>query len=202
MPPDFKIYRAAELRKVNAQRRALSAPADRSLPILSEASVLFSAASESHGEPRSCANCCFYNSGKSCMLHGPHLPIRKFKFPLRATADSKVIEYWPVCGYWAYGEPSTGEEKFLCILDPSDSGLGWVNAPEVGLSKSGTCCGGGNGGDDCDFFITKDDEMHGNEPGFCRVLQKDVANMDCCGAWQDDDWIPWERGVEILRGEQ
>ena len=199
MPTDFVAYKAENLRKINAQRRALSAPNDRSIPILDESAVLFSSAAESHDEPRSCLNCPMFNEGKSCALFGPHIPIRKLKFPLEPTSDSKVIEYWPVCGYWMYGDPNRGQERFFATLDPDASGLGWINAPKPGLEHSGSCCGGRNGGDECDHWVTLGADAREEDSGFCRVLQKDTANMDCCGAWEDDDWLPWSRGVEIIR---
>jgi hypothetical protein len=200
MAEDFKVYKAEDLRKINAQRRGLSAPGEYTVPVLTEGSVLFSPASDAHDEPRACMNCELYNAGKSCAIMGPHIPIRKLTFPKEPTADAKVIEYWPVCGYWMYGEPYSSE-RFFATVDPDAAGLGWVNAPKPGLTHSGSCCGGRNGGDECDYWVTEVADARIADSGFCRVLQKDTSNMDCCSAWQDDDWLEWRRGVEILNGE-
>ena len=203
MPEDFMVYRKKQLRKVNSIRRAASQPADKSLPVLNESQVLFSAAAEAHGEPRSCYNCTFFNHDRSCKLLPKEIAIRKLKYPPEPTSDSKVIEYWPVCGYWVYGEPNYGPEVCLADIDPESAGLGWVNAPSVGLDYGGACCGGADGGDDCDYYISEDDDMH-PEPtssGFCRVLQKNVNAMDCCGAWTDDDWITWQQAQVLLKGK-
>lgn len=192
----FIKYTNKNVPKVNAIRRAQSLPDLRLPPILDNGSVLFSSADSANNEPRSCANCVFYNNGRSCQLIGPHVPIRKFTWPPERTADSKPIEYWPVCGYWIHGKPNTGEPRFIAVLDPEDMGLGWVNAPKAGQSLGGTCCGGRNGGDDCDLWMTEKDDKRSCDTGFCRVLQKDTANMDCCSAWRDDDWITWQMAQE------
>lgn len=199
MAYDFKIYTAEDIRKINSQRRVQSAPGDKTVPILDEAGILFSSAKEAHDEPRSCVNCPLWNYGRSCMIHAEHIVVRKFIWPKRATADAKRIEYWPVCGYWMYGQPNYGPPKHVASIDPDTSGLGWVNAPEVGLEHSGSCCGGRNGGDECDLWITKEADAREADSGFCRVLQKDTANMDCCGAWEDDDWVYWQTAQERLR---
>jgi hypothetical protein len=199
MPIDFKAYTAENIRKVNAQRRALSQPDVYLVPTLKPAEVLFVPASKMGGEPATCYNCGRYNAGRSCMLIGPHVEIRKFIYPVQATADAKQIEYWPCCGEWARGEPNEGPEQFCDELDtPDELGLGWINAPKVGQSIGGANCGGPNGGDECDFYITDTADARDTKSGFCRVLQSDVEAAAVCAAWRDDDWVDYQRGSALL----
>jgi len=200
MPIDFKAYTAANLRKVNSQRRALSQPDVYLVPTLKPAEVLFVPAASMCGEPSTCYNCGRYNLGKSCMLIGPHVEIRKFIYPIYPTADAKQIEYWPCCGEWKRGEPNRGPEEFTDELDtPDELGLGWINAPRVGQAIGGANCGGENGGDECDFYITDVADARDTEQGFCRVLQQDVDNGAVCAAWRDDDWVDYQRGSALLK---
>jgi hypothetical protein len=196
----FLTYTEDNLSKINAIRRVISAPDAKLPPILNNGQVTFSSASEAHGEPRSCYNCPFFNYDRSCKLMGQSLIVKKFIWPPRATADSKRIEYWPVCSYWIPGEPNYGPEQSIAKLNPDDAGLCWINAPEVGLDASGSCCGGQNGGDDCDLFMTPDADKRDADTGFCRVLQRDVENMSCCSAWIDDDLVGWRTAQERLNG--
>lgn len=195
----FLRYTPEHLRKVNAIRRVISAPDAKLPPILTNSQVLFSAATDANDEPRSCVNCAFYNYGRSCQLMGQGLEIKKLIWPPKPTADSKQIEYWPICGYWTPGEPNYGPEKTLAKLNPDDAGLGWVNAPEIGLEYSGSCCGGRNGGDDCDLWMTPAADKRDEDTGFCRVLQRDTNNMDCCSCWIDDDWVSWRTAQERFK---
>lgn len=200
MPPDFKIYTASELSKINSQRRAISQPADRTLPVLQKAKVLFVAASQMNNEPASCANCQFYNFGRSCQFMGPGVMIRKFVYPPRATADAKRIEYWPCCGMHTYGIPNYGPEEWhKPFWSPGDVDLIWINAPAPGQEHGGANCGGACGGDDCDYFISEDDDMHADKPGFCRVLQSDVDSGDVCTAWDDDDKLEWTKAQALIK---
>jgi hypothetical protein len=195
----FLKYDKTYVRKVNAQRIAQSRPDLCGVPILDGAGVLFSSASEAHDEPRSCYNCPFFNYDRSCKLLPASIVVKKITIPLKAEANSKPIEYWPVCGYWVYGHPNYGPEEFVAKLDPDSAGLGWVNAPEPGLDKSGTSCGGAHGGDDCDLWMTDEPDKRGVKQGFCRVLQADTGNMDCCSAWQDDDFLTWQMVQERFK---
>lgn len=195
----FLSYKTEHLRKVNAIRRIISAPDAKLPPILNNGQVLFSAADDADNEPRSCYNCPFFNYERSCMLMGEGIEIHKLIWPPEATSDSKRIEYWPVCGYWVIGEPNYGREKFIASISPDDAGLGWVNAPEVGQIMGGTCCGGRNGGDDCDLWMTGGSDKRDEDTGFCRVLQCDTNNMDCCGCWIDDDWVSWQTAQERFK---
>jgi hypothetical protein len=179
----FLVYEDKNLSKINSIRRVISAPDAKLPPILNNGQVSFSAASEAHNEPRSCYNCRFYNFGKSCKLMSPELKIKKLVWPPEATEDSKQIEYWPVCSYWIYGEPKYGAEERYASINPEDAGLCWINAPEMGLERSGSCCSGANGGDDCDFFMTPVEDKRKVKFGFCRVLQRETAGLDCCSAW-------------------
>jgi hypothetical protein len=195
----FLTYTDENLAKVNSIRRVISAPDATLPPILNNGQVTFSSTSEANDEPRSCYNCVFYNYGRSCQLLGQSLEIRKLIWPPQPTEDSKQIEYWPVCSYWVPGEPAYGAARSIAALNPDDAGLCWINAPEVGLDASGSCCGGQNGGDDCDFFMTPMPDKRGADTGFCRVLQRDVNNMDCCSAWLDDDLLNWRTAMERFK---
>lgn len=195
----FLVYEPENLRKINSIRRVISKPDAKLPPILNNGQVLFSAAEDAHGEPRSCYNCTFYNYGRSCGLMGPEIQIRKFIWPTKATADSKQIEYWPVCGYWISGDPNYGEESFRAHISPEDAGLIWINAPKVGQKYGGSNCGGQNGGDDCDYWMTDVADKREADTGFCRVLQRDTRNTECCACWQDDDRLSWQDAQERFK---
>lgn len=196
----FLKYEPRNLRKINSIRRVISAPDAKLPPILNNGQVTFSSAESAGCEPRSCYNCTFYNYGKSCRLMGPEISIRKFIFPKEATPDSKQIEYWPVCSYWIKGEPNYGSQSFIeNKLNPDDAGLSWINAPSPGLKYSGSCCGGQRGGDDCDLWMVSGPDKRAFDVGFCRVLQRDTQNMDCCSCWTDDDLVSWRTAQERLK---
>jgi hypothetical protein len=199
MPDGFLVYRDKHLRKVNAIRMANSQPTIDAVPILQKGKVLFVTAAEMDNEPASCANCVFYNSGRSCQLIGPRITVRKFTYPPKATADAKPIEYWPCCGMHTYGEPNYGAETFAAKSDPAELDLVWINAPSVGLEHGGANCGGENGGDDCDHYLTAKDDKRDSPTGFCRVLQAEVCNGDVCAAWMDDDEVSWDRAQALIK---
>jgi hypothetical protein len=177
----FLTYKPKNLEKINSIRRVISAPDAKLPPILNNGQVAFSSAASADNEPRSCYNCVFYNYGRSCQLMAPSIEVHRLVWP--KTADSKQVEYWPVCSYWAKGDPHTGAEKTLARLNPEDAGLGWINAPEIGLDYSGACCSGANGGDDCDLWMVSGPDKRSFKQGFCRVLGRDTQGMDCCSAW-------------------
>jgi hypothetical protein len=195
----FLTYREENLRKINSIRRVISAPDAKLPPILNNGQVLFSSASTADNEPRSCYNCPFFNYERSCQLMGSQVEIHKLFWPKQATSDSKQIEYWPVCGYWVKGEPNYGEEKCVAHLNPDDAGLGWVNAPKPGQEYGGTSCGGRGGGDDCDLWMTEGADKREEDSGFCRVLQRETQNLDCCSAWVDDDLVSWRTAQERFK---
>lgn len=195
----FLAYKPEHLRKVNAIRRVISAPDATLPPILNNGQIVFSSAKDAEDEPRSCYNCVFYNYDRSCQLMGQKLVVKKFIWPHQAMADSKRVEFWPVCSYWIHGEPTYGAEKTTATIDPDFAGLCWINAPEVGLAHSGSNCGGANDGDDCDFYMTPGADKRAFPTGFCRVLQRNVNNLDCCGAWLDDDLVGWRTAQERIR---
>lgn len=61
-------------------------------------------------------------------------------------------------------------------------------------------CGGCNGGDDCDHFITDGKTEKWDSPtGFCRALQTTVACADVCSLWIDDDQLDWQTAVKIIK---
>ena len=199
MAENFLVYKLKHLRKVNAQRRALSQPTLAGVPVLQKGKVLYVTAAEMDNEPASCSNCIFYNKLGSCQLIGPHVIVRKLVYPPRATPDAKPIEYWPCCGMHTFGQPNAGEEKFLAASDPAELDLVWINAPSVGLEHGGANCGGENGGDDCDHYMIAGDDKRDARSGFCRVLQCEVQNGDVCSAWTDDDELSWDRAQNILK---
>ena len=204
MPHNFLVYKLKHLRKVNAQRRALSQPSVDFVPVLTKGQVLYVPAGKmtaAGGDcaPASCYNCASYNYGKSCMRIGQEIEVRKFTYPTRVTRDAEPIEYWPCCGMWDKGEPNREEETFVSANDPSDLGLIWINAPEVGQEYGGANCGGQNGGDDCDNYITEGSDKRKEPTAFCRVLQAEVENGAVCAAWADDDQMTWQQAQNILK---
>lgn len=194
----FLKYTKEHIGKVNAIRRTVSQPDIYTIPIPSKSQVLFVSAAEMHNEPASCANCTFYNWGKSCQLIGPHIKVKKFTYG----APDKNIEYWPCCGMQTYGEPNRGEEKFIALTDPASIDLLWINAPEVGLKHGGANCGGQEGGDDCDYYMTDKPDKRDCPTGFCRVLQTTVTNGDVCCQWRDDDRVNWEEAQAIINKQE
>jgi hypothetical protein len=201
MPNSFLVMKVENLRKWNAQRRALSQPTLMGVPILTKGQVQYVPEGEMGGEPATCYNCAFYNSGRSCRLIGPTIDIRKLVYPPSPTADAKSIEYWPCCSAWVHGEPNYGPEQFMdCPSSPDTLGLGWINAPEIGQDCGGANCGGQSGGDDCDHYMVDGSQDKREYPtGFCRVLQSQVENGAVCAAWMDDDWLDWARAQNILK---
>jgi hypothetical protein len=191
----FLKYTPKYLAKINSIRRAVSQPDIYTVPTLDKASVLFVSAAEMHNEPASCYNCRFYNYGKSCGLIGALPIIRKFTYG----APDKEIEYWPCCGAHEHGAPNYGVESYRAANSPTTLGLLWINAPKRGLDYGGANCGGSNGGDDCDFYMTDVDDKRSAPTGFCRVLQSEVANGDVCAAWIDDDRVTWQQAQAILK---
>lgn len=203
MPPNFLTYKVENLRKVNAQRRTMSQPTLIDVPVLTKGQVQYIPEAEMQKEPATCYNCAFYNYSRSCRLLGPRIEIRKFTDPPQPTADAKQIEYWPCCSAWMKGEPNYGPQKFLDNLTSPDTlGLGWINAPHPGQAISGANCGGSNGGDDCDHYITEGDDKRREPTAFCRVLQQPVECGAVCSAWIDDDWITYDRAQNILRSRR
>jgi hypothetical protein len=202
MPTNFKAYTVTEIKKVNAQRRALSQPESRDVPALSKGEVMYVPEAKMCGEPASCYNCLKYNVGRSCQIIGPDTRIEKFIYPKEATADAKRVEYWPCCFEWRRGTPNYGPVKF--VLDasrstPDEVGLGWINAPRTGQEAGGANCGGKDGGDDCDHYITRGDDKRAECSAFCRVLQQDVENGAVCSAWRDDDWLSWDKARTLMK---
>jgi len=187
----FPVYKAAQIGKVNAMRRAKSLP-DLETPIVpTKGQALFTTAEEMHNEPASCYNCQMYNSGaKTCSIHGPRIPIRKLQ--------KDGIEYWPHCAAFLYGEPKA-ETSYSAQRDPDYTALKWINAPKPGLERSGANCGGCDQGDDCDHYSTDGKIEKWNSPtGFCRALQVTVACGDECALWWDDDILEWRQAIKII----
>lgn len=196
----FLLYRTKHLAKINSMRDAISQPWNYKPVPLTKGQALYRPAEQMDGEPASCYNCLAYNYGKSCMRMGPRPAIKKFVWPTRPTEDEKPIEYFPHCGMWDRGNPNRGKEKFISHNDPDNTGLTWINAPNVGVEYGGANCGGINNGDDCDYYMTRTDAKRDAPMGFCRVMQGPVANGDVCSCWKDDDEITWRRAQEILKG--
>ena len=198
----FPVYDRKQVRKVNAMRRAFSLP-DVTVPIIpTKGQALFTTGESMAGEPASCYNCAFFNeSEKTCGLIGKNIRVEKFIYPKEATADSKRIEYWPCCGMHQYGEPHSIGARYIATNDPDYLDLTWINAPNVGQPLGGANCGGCEGGDDCDSYITDGPKEKWESPtGFCRALQTEVACGDVCSLWKDDDELGWRQAQEILNG--
>jgi len=201
MNDGFLRYKAKNLSKINSMRRAISQPTQADIvPVLNKGQVLFVPAAMMENQPASCYNCGFYNHNQSCQLIGGLVRIRKFTYPREATADAKRIEYWPCCGMHSFGEPNYGPAHYCDHpSDPSDLDLLWINAPRPGQEQGGANCGGSNGGDDCDFYMTEGPDKRDEPTGFCRVLQAEVANGDVCAAWRDDDRLTWQQAQANLK---
>ncbi len=199
MPPNFLVYKIKDLRKTNAQRRALSMAKFTDVPILTKDQVMYVPEGAMQGEPSSCYNCAFFNYDRSCQLIGDKVCVKKFVYPPEATADAKRIEYWPCCGMWTRGEPNYGPERFTTTQSPDSVGLGWINAPAPGQDCGGANCGGKDGGDDCDHYITIGDDKRAEPTAFCRVLQSDVECGAVCTAWKDDDYLTWDKAQNLLK---
>lgn len=196
----FPVYGEGQLRKVNAARRAFSAPDSLAPVVNTKGEALFVTGEEMNFEPASCYNCQFYNkNAETCQLIGPRKTIKKLIWPREATADSKQIEYWPCCSMQLYGDVNKGEAKYLSTSDPDYIGLLWINAAKVGQKHGGANCGGCNGGDDCDHYLTDEAEPKWeSSTGFCRALQTTVACTDVCAQWRDDDVLQWQDAQRLL----
>jgi hypothetical protein len=199
MPRNFLPYTVEHLRKINAQRRALSMSNFMGVPILNKGQVMYTSEAQMDGEPASCSNCAFYNYGRSCQLINKEIIVKKLTYPPEPTADAKPIEYWPCCSEWLKGTPNYGPEKRIAENSPDTLGLGWINAPKPGQKCGGANCGGKNGGDDCDHYITKGPDKRDEATAFCRVLQQEVENGAVCSAWMDDDWLSWDKAQDLLK---
>ena len=196
----FPIYGDKQLRKVNAMRRAFSAPDSIDPVVNTKGEALFVTGEEMNDEPSSCYNCQFYNeTHKTCGLIGPRKIVAKFIWPKEATTDSKQIEYWPDCGMHLYGKTNKGPAVYYSHCDPDYIGLIWINAPKLGLPHGGSNCGGANGGDDCDHYTVEGNKPKWESPtGFCRALQTTVACNDDCAQWRDDDTLQWQDAQRLL----
>jgi hypothetical protein len=191
----FPIYGQQNIRKVNAMRRAFSLPDADSAPLPNKGDVLFTTAEEQNDEPSSCYNCIFYNYGLDCSLIGKRIKIKKFIYG----EPDKAIEYWPCCGMNYHGDPNKGDPVYRGTADPDYMGLIWINAPKVGQEYGGANCGGVNGGDDCDHYMTEgNEEKWESRSGRCRVLRTPVAAGDDCAHWDDDDKLDWKQAQKII----
>jgi|HubBroStandDraft_6_1064221.scaffolds.fasta_scaffold11292_6 hypothetical protein len=186
----FPVYRAAQIPKVNAMRRARSLP-DVETPIIpTRGQVLFVTAEELHNEPASCYNCVFMRNDSRCALIGPRIPIKKYTM--------EGIQYWPKCGLHVHGISKNPD--YMASRDPDYIGLTWINAPKVGQELGGGNCGGCDGGDDCDNYIVDGAKEKWDSPtGNCRVLQTTVACGDSCAVWQDDDQLDWRQAIKAIQ---
>jgi hypothetical protein len=197
----FPIYGQKNLPKINAMRMAFSVPTSTTPVVNTKGEALFTTAEELHDEPASCYNCQFYNEkAETCSLMGRRTKIRKFIWPKAGSPDAKQIEYWPCCSMQFYGEPNKSEATYRTFAaDPDYMGLIWINAPKPGQEYGGANCGGVNGGDDCDHYLTEGkEEKWESLTGFCRALQCEVAAGDVCCQWRDDDKLEWQDAQRVL----
>jgi hypothetical protein len=195
----FPIYADKQIQKINAIRRAISLPAVTSPVIPNKGQALFTTSEEMNDEPASCYNCQFYNEkAETCSIIGPRIKIRKILYPQEATDDSKPVEYWPCCSMQLYGKPNA-ETAYRASSDPDYLDLVWINASKPGQEHGGANCGGCQGGDDCDHYITSGKKAKWESPtGFCRALQVTVACGDVCSLWQDDDELRWREASKLI----
>jgi hypothetical protein len=196
----FVEYGDKQLPKVDSMRRDKSQPDFYGIPILHDADVMYTTASELGDKPASCYTCQFQQSNLTCGLLGPDVSVAK----VTGSHDSgEPIEYWPCCGMHDYGPANTGQPTYRQVLStPDELGLIWINAPEVGQPFGGANCGGSNGGDDCDHYLTKGAvEKWEAKQGLCRVLQHSVDNGAVCTAWRDDDELSWEEAQQLMKGD-
>jgi len=196
----FPIYGQGQLSKINAMRRAFSAPSSLAPVINTKGEALFTTAEEMNNEPASCYNCQQYNvKAQTCGEIGKRPTIRKIIWPMEPKPDAKQIEYWPCCSRHIYGEPNKGEAVYKAQSDPDYMGLIWINAPKPGQECGGANCGGTSGGDDCDHYTTEGDKPKWESvTGFCRALQITVAAGDVCCQWRDDDVLQWQDADRLI----
>ena len=198
-PGGFIEYDEKQLPKVDSMRRDKSLPDFFGIPILSDAAVLFTRASDLGNKPASCYTCTKQQADGTCYLLGPAVKVQKVTGH-RESGDP--IEYWPCCSSQQYGEPAKGKPEYAEYLSaPRDLGLIWINAPEVGQKYGGANCGGVEGGDDCDHYMVKSGDKWENPQGYCRVLCHQVDAGDVCTAWHDDDELQWEEAQMLMRGD-
>jgi hypothetical protein len=193
-------YGKEQLPKIESMRRDKSQPDFYGIPILHDQDVMFTTASELGDKPASCYTCQIQQSDLTCGLLGPDVRVAK----VTGSRDSgDPIEYWPCCGAQDYGPTQTGPAKYRSNLStPDQVGLIWINAPEIGQKYGGANCGGVNGGDDCDHYITQGAVEKWDAPqGICRVLQHTVNSGDVCVAWRDDDVLDWQYAQQLMKGD-
>lgn len=198
-PGGFVEYGPEQLPKIDSMRRDKSQPDFYGVPILHDSQVMFTRASEMGDKPASCYTCQIAQSNGTCALLGPEIGVVKV---VGHTDSNDPIEYWPCCDEHDYGQQQSSEPSYRENLStPSQVGLIWINASEIGQDYGGANCGGGNGGDDCDHYMVKSDEKWDNPQGVCRVLQHTVDNGDVCTAWWDDDILEWTEAQQLMSGD-
>lgn len=200
-PGGFIEYGKEQLPKVDSMRRDKSQPDFYGIPILHDSDVLFTTAAELGDKPASCYTCKEHTRDFTCERLGPSIKVTK----VTGSRDSgDPIEYWPCCSLQEYTDsPRSKPTEYHDALDgPDEIGLIWINAAEVGQPFGGANCGGGNGGDDCDHYITQGNVEKWDAPeGICRVLQHTVRNGDVCTAWRDDDILQWQDAQQLMDGD-
>lgn len=198
-PGGFVEYGEDQLPKVDSMRRDKSQPDFYGIPILADSDVGFVRASQIGEVPASCYTCQKQQSDETCFLLGPEIKVSKV---IGHHDSGDPIEYWPCCSSHQFGSPASGNPNYSPELaSPDQLGLIWINAPEVGQKFGGANCGGTNGGDDCDHYLVRAGEKWENPQGNCRVLAHEVDAGDVCGAWRDDDELPWKEAQQLLAGD-
>lgn len=201
-PGGFIEYDKKQLPKVNTMRRDKSRPDFYGVPILTDAEVLLTQPDELGNKPASCYTCKEQTSELTCERLGPGILVKKVT---GARDSGEQIEYWPCCSMheWDGGKKQTGKPEYHDCLDTPDSiGLIWINAPKPGLPFGGANCGGIDGGDDCDHYITYGKlEKWDTKEAYCRVLAHDVKAGAVCTAWRDDDILWPHEALLLMRGE-
>lgn len=200
-PGGFIEYGPEQLPKVDSMRRDKSQPDFYGVPILHDSDVLFTRAAELGDKPASCYTCKEHTKDFTCERLGPDIKVATV---VGSPESGDPIEYWPCCSLQEYTEtPRQGAVSYHDTLDnPDEIGLIWINAAEVGQKFGGANCGGVNGGDDCDHYITKGAvEKWEASQGACRVLQHSVDGGDVCAAWRDDDILQWQDAEQLMKGK-
>jgi hypothetical protein len=197
-PGGFVEYGKEQLPKIDSMRRDKSQPDFYGIPILHDADVMFTRASEMGNKPASCYTCQAQQSDLTCFYLGPRVSVAKV-VGHRDSGDP--IEYWPCCGFHNYGPRREGKPVYADSLsNPDTLGLIWINSPKLGQQYGGANCGGVENGDDCDHYLVKSGEKWDNPTGYCRVLAHEVGAGDVCTAWRDDDELSWEEARQLMDG--
>jgi len=197
-PGGYIEYGPEQLPKIDSMRRDKTQPDFYGIPILDDADVLFTHASEIGNLPASCYTCHHQQKDETCHLLGPDVKVSKV---IGHSESGEPIEYWPCCGMHDFGPPSNEIKYEEKLSQPITLGLVWINASDPGQKYGGANCGGIDGGDDCDHYMVGAVDKWDTDQGFCRILQHMVDAGDVCTAWRDDDELSWADAQNLIKGD-